>query len=82
VKIYPNPFLTSAFVQLPIDIVNEEKNLEFSIYDIIGKKLISFPVLSDKVKINRENLEGGMYLFTLEQKFSGKIFSSGKIIIL
>src|ERR1017187_8554027 len=81
VKIYPNPFSTTSMVEFPDAIINEKKNLVFSIYDITGRKVNSYPVSSSHLKIGRDGLEQGMYFFRLEENTGQLIYVSGKLMI-
>lgn len=77
VKIYPNPFSESAI--LTVDNF-ELKNSTLTITSVIGNTITEIKNISgNKVTINRENLNSGIYFYTIKK--SGKIISSGKLVI-
>lgn len=78
VKIYPNPFLYSA----TIEIKNAElriKNLELKIYDVLGREVKQQKISQSTFQIQRENLPNGIYFYKIvNDKVS---YSQGKFII-
>ncbi len=74
-EIYPNPASST------ISIMNSRyPNLEFTFYDILGKKLFSGPMLNTINEINVERLEEGIYFLYLVDPDSNTT-STKKIII-
>ena len=64
IKIYPNPFKTFAYINFPNDRVN--KNIRFILYDVLGRKVKSIDAIqSQQLKISRDNLTGGMYIYKI-----------------
>lgn len=75
-RIYPNPFNSSATIQLN----NKVDNAELIIFDLLGQKLKAINHISEgKVVINRENFSNGIYFIRLTQ--GNKLISTGKLII-
>jgi len=74
--VYPNPFINSTTIQIK----NNTNQLQLSIYDMYGKRMKLINNISgDKIKIERENLIPGIYIFELKKE-TGDIFT-GKLII-
>lgn len=77
ISIFPNPFSDKTYLQY-----NYSKNEEYQlmIYDLSGKLLREIhKIKSGIVKINRENLGSGCYLFKLYSN-TGELYS-GKLLI-
>lgn len=74
-SVYPNPFSTSAIIQLN----KKTENAQLIVYDIFGQILKNLIVSGDKIKIERENLCTGIYLYEIIQ--NNKNISSGKLMI-
>lgn len=60
-SIYPNP--SSSYFTLNFE--EEIKNLNYSIYDILGKEIISGKINSAQTKIDCENWSAGVYLIKI-----------------
>ncbi|MBI4647400.1 MAG: T9SS type A sorting domain-containing protein [Bacteroidia bacterium] len=79
ITVYPNPFSTSAI----LDISNLDKiknyELRFSIYDLLGNEGFQSVIHNPPFEINRGNLPNGMYFY----KISGGqgIIGTGKLVI-
>ncbi len=75
VSVYPNPFSSSINV-----VVNDvvQTNLEFSVYNVLGVKIIS-KVLIPQLNIVETNfLNQGIYFYTVKDK--DKILQTGKLV--
>ena len=78
-KIYPNPFSTSATLKINSGFTLTG-NEELIIYDLYGKEVRRIVnIKSREVKIERKFLPGGMYFYTLNS-FNG-ILGRGKLLI-
>lgn len=77
VSFYPNPFKTTATIEInsSIDILETE----LIIVDITGKEVKIIPVDKYKIVVNKEELKSGLYFYKL-RKYN-KSLSSGKFII-
>lgn len=76
ISVYPNPFNSSATIQFNSTINNAELN----VYNLYGQKIKTMNCISgDQMKIERENLNSGIYLYELKQ--DSKNISTGKLII-
>jgi hypothetical protein len=76
-NLYPNPFTDYATIEF------ENKNSEnysIKIYNNLGQvvKIIS-NIITNKIKINRENLSSGIYFFQL--KNDSGIRQTGKLVV-
>ncbi|MCG2430500.1 T9SS type A sorting domain-containing protein [Aequorivita xiaoshiensis] len=73
ISIYPNPATDKLFVNLD----NNYQNIEVSIFDIYGKKLLNLKLENkNSFKLNLSNLDSSIYTFTLRTenaKFIRKI---------
>jgi hypothetical protein len=75
-KIYPNPFNSSATIQFNSNLENAELNF----YTIYGQKIKTVNNISgDQIKIDRENLSSGIYFYELMQ--NGKTYPIEKLLI-
>jgi PKD repeat protein len=63
VQVFPNPFDVSATIRINSSVDNE--NFELNIYDLQGKNLLRKIVQSGEFKIDRTDLTGGIYFFSL-----------------
>ena len=76
VKVYPNPMLDEATIEVP----NSMENVNFVLYNSMGQEVKRIENISDPIfTFSKGNLNGGLYLFRLENE-DGR-FSSGKIYI-
>ncbi len=76
-KIYPNPFTSSAILNVESDV--KDLQFTFTVYDILGKQVMQNNHLGTTSVINRENLDAGVYFYKIENK--QQILKSGKLII-
>ena len=72
-KIYPNPS-TNYF---NISVANEDAVIA-EIFDVTGKKITSATMFDSKVRINTENLNEGLYIYSVKDK-NNKVIATGKI---
>nr|NQU92966.1 T9SS type A sorting domain-containing protein [Bacteroidota bacterium] len=74
VEIYPNPFADFIWIKA----TNNSQNLTYSVYNILGKTMISGTVRNNHpTQINLEKLISGIYFIRI---FDGKTFVTKKII--
>ncbi|NVO01933.1 MAG: T9SS type A sorting domain-containing protein [Bacteroidetes bacterium] len=74
--LFPNPFNTSTTLQLS----KELQSGIISIYDVLGKEVKQLKDLNGKeLIIQKENLEGGMYFYRIEDK--NGFVGNGKLLI-
>ena len=64
VKVSPNPFRNSAVLSIQ-NAGNEFRGLKFVLYDIFGKEVRNITFNSQSLKLERENLPSGVYLYKL-----------------
>jgi len=77
--VYPNPF--SDYTTFIIKGNSSDKNISLNIYDITGREVQNLFLIDKKeIKLDRNQLESGMYFYKL---ISGEkeIIASGKLII-
>jgi hypothetical protein len=72
-KVYPNPS-TNYF---NISVANEDAVIA-EIFDVTGKKITSATMNDSKVRINTENLNEGLYIYSVKDK-NNKVIATGKI---
>ena len=78
-KVYPNPFNSSLFINVPVQINNQIK--KFSLFDLNGRAIISIndkTLLKDKINISfkNKNLSSGIYycqVSTLSKSYNFKV---------
>jgi len=75
--VYPNPFSSSAIIQFNSVI----KNAVLNIYNLFGQKIITINNISgNQIKIERANLNSGIYFYKVMKQNEENI-SNGKLII-
>lgn len=60
ISIYPNPTTINSIS------LNTSKNLDVKIYNVLGQKVLSTTVTTQKNKINIETLKSGVYIIKLK----------------
>lgn len=75
VKIYPNPFIDNIVISLP----NENKNFNFELLDISGKKIMSTRLNSITSRLQLNKAVSGLFVYRITSD-SGKLISSGKLV--
>lgn len=78
IKIFPNPFLESATIQ--IKAFNAFDNWTFNLVDITGKTVRSISILQEKFTLEKANLSTGVYFYQLTNTAQRKQYT-GKIIL-
>ena len=78
VRFYPNPASTTITFEFKKDI---EKQVNFQVYNFMGKRLVDVPLTGNKVAVNLESFYRGLYIFQLRDK-AGTILESGKFQII
>ena len=77
--IYPNPFITSAILQ--VTSASEIENGEILIYNIYGKVVKRIEnINTNRIEISRDGLSDGMYICRFSDK-KNNIFGTGKFIV-
>jgi len=74
VEIFPNPVSTTATIQTSIS------SVDFSLFNISGKKVLEEKDISTNYLFERKNLESGVYLFIVS--VHGNKIQTGKIVLL
>ena len=77
INIYPNPTSDYLFVEIETELF-ESGSLTFSIYDIIGKKLLSIQARSQWESLDVSKLSSGTYILSIEK--NGEIIGKSKFI--
>lgn len=75
-NVYPNPFSNTATISF-----NNSKHgmVSFEIYDLQGKKIISYALLQPETTISRELLESGIYIY--KATAGGEVVATGKLAV-
>jgi len=76
VTVYPNPFKEQATLEV---IGGDYQELRLTVYDIVGQQVWSKVSTNDQIKIRRNNLTQGAYIYRLEG--DGELINTGKLII-
>ena len=76
VRIVPNPMKNSA--ELVIEGVNMNQDLQFVIYNIVGREVYRTRVTSSHMSFDRNNLNPGLYIYLLTGKEN---IAKGKFVI-
>lgn len=72
--VYPNPAIYSATIEFPN---KEGECYEISIYNSVGRRVLRFSTESDKVIINVNDFQQGIYFYRIQNK---DLMSIGKIL--
>ena len=76
VKVYPNPILDLAIIDVQgVDL----KEGRFLLYDFLGKLKYSQRISSNPFQVSRADLPSGIYVFKIESE--GLLVNSGKVVI-
>lgn len=76
VKVYPNPFVHTATMEIEGDTFKE---IIFEVYDLNGKRLRRETFHQDVFTIQKGTLSKGMYFYSV--KGDGQLLNTGKIVI-
>jgi len=76
VKIYPNPF--NSYVNVSVNNFAQIKNCKLTIYNILGKALISTTLTKEITTFETNNLPAGIYFYKVVN--NDKTIQSGKLI--
>jgi len=57
----PNPFSSSTIIDLPVD----NTTYTFTMHDVLGNVIKELKVEESKIKVNRDNLSEGIYIYKL-----------------
>jgi len=74
VKFYPNP--ATSVINFDFQ-KNSEKNYNFQIYSLTGKKVYEINKVDQKTTVNLGDFYRGIYIFQLKDQY-GKLVDSGK----
>lgn len=78
VKLYPNPFSSQTIIE--ISSLEKPENAVLKVFNLVGQEIIRSTFgNSNKILLNRGNLESGMYFYKAFQK--GKPIATGKIVV-
>lgn len=78
IKFYPNPAINSINFEFA---TGYDKFFSFQIYNFIGKKIIDFKSVTQKINIPLTDFYRGVYIYQLRDK-SGRIIESGKFQVI
>lgn len=80
ITIFPNPFNSQTTLQINSSLINQEKKLSLSVYDLLGNKVNSIEnISSTTITLDRAQLSQGMYFYQLLNQ--NEIIATGKMII-
>lgn len=78
VSIYPNPFFDKLSIELSEELLKENSNIKFELYDLLGNQVQTIAkVNSELTRINTEDLSNGIYIYAF--KSEGRIIKTGKL---
>ena len=76
--VYPNPFSNNLTIKLDKDLLKENSNIEFVLYDLLGSKVRTVNrVNSEFTELNTEDLSDGIYIYAF--KSGDKTLKTGKL---
>lgn len=74
VRMYPNP--ATSFITFDLQ-KDAAKGFSIQLYSLIGKKMFETMNIKEKVKVNLEDFNRGVYIYHLMDR-NGKLVESGK----
>lgn len=78
VKLYPNPFTSQTTIEIPSS--EERKNDRLKVFDMVGQVVLSSVFQNtNKIIIEREKLNSGIYFYMIFQK--EKVIGTGKMVL-
>jgi hypothetical protein len=83
VKVFPNPFSTSATIAITADGKSNMQSLintSITVYDILGNEVLRMPITNRQSTIERGNLSNGAYFYRVIQQ--NQIIGTGKFFII
>jgi hypothetical protein len=78
INCYPNP--ATSFVNFEFN-KNIDKNYVLQVYSFVGKKMVETPVSNNKITINLNDFNRGLYVYQLRDK-SGQTVMAGKFQVV
>jgi hypothetical protein len=78
IRCYPNP--ATSFVNFEFD-KNIDKSYELQVYSFVGKKMVETPVSNNKITVNLNDFNRGLYVYQLRDK-SGQTVMAGKFQVV
>lgn len=78
VNISPNPFYSTTLLKVE-NATNEYRDLQFVLFDIYGKEIRNITLESPQLRLDRENMPAGVYLYKLIGKDGNYV--SGKLVV-
>jgi len=87
VNVYPNPFSTSATVEVNSPLINGAKgDVTFKMFDVFGKEVYRSRITAHRLLITRGNLSSGIYFYqiispSLSGEGRGKVIATGKLCV-
>ncbi len=78
-NVFPNPVSTSATITVHSDVIKNNSDLSFFVYDVVGQEVTSQRISSESTVFDRQNLPKGVYFYKLQG--SGHVLGSGKLIV-
>ena len=78
IKFYPNPAVSIINFEFQ---KSYDKSLSFQVYNFIGKKVLDYKSVTQKLNIPLTDFYRGVYIYQLRDR-SGKILESGKFQVI
>jgi len=75
--IEPNPFSTQATIQIYNS--SHRNNLQFTLYDVLGREVLQLSIVNNQTTIQRGNLKNGIYFYKLSS--NQQPIDNGKVVI-
>lgn len=81
IKIYPNPIVDAAFIEINAAIDLNSKRVTIVFYNLLGKEVYRINQVKDhQIKISKDTFKtSGVYLYQL--KIDEQLINTGKIIV-
>jgi hypothetical protein len=78
IKFYPNPAVSNINFEFQ---KGYDKSFSFQVYNFIGKKVLDYKSVAQKLNIPLTEFYRGVYIYQLRDK-TGKIIESGKFQVI
>ncbi len=79
VTVYPNPFSTSAIIGIQTTDAIQTSEMNFILYDLVGKEVMRKDNMNGETRIFREQLSDGLYFYKVFYK--QQLLGKGKVVI-
>jgi hypothetical protein len=78
-NLYPNPLSNELYIEVDEHLFNSKENLKFTLLNNKGAEVMSSPINTNKIILQKDNLSSGLYYYKITSK--QVILSTGKLSV-